>query len=247
MDPKNILKRIWKWISSNWKNPVIIILIIFCMVTCVRSKRMEKRYEGTIEIVSDSITEYKNKIGELYSERKVMIADLDRLENGNKELLSEVNNLKDHPIVVTKVVTNTVIEPIAVHDTVTKEPDGRYSFSISYDDPWCVIRGKSMFDMKEMAGEASFDTIMLPDSLWIDLIDHKGELSFIARSSNPYVKINNLNGAVLSPEKSKAFRDRFDRKWVLSVGVGGTVTWIDDRFRVVPGVQLTFGRKILSF
>ena len=240
-------QRIWKWLTSSWKNPAIIVLCALCLFTYFRYKGMENSYRSQIEIVSDSVTEYKNKIGELYAERAINVADINQLKAGNAELYSEVQNLKDHPIVVTKVVTETVIEPITVHDTVSIEPDGRYSFPISYTDQWCKIRGKSLFDLQTMSGEVTMDTISFYDSLWVDLIDRNGNLSFIARSSNPYVKINNLNGAMLSPEKSKAISKRLEKKWVLSVGVGGTITWFDDKFRIVPGVQLTFGRKLLAF
>ena len=244
---KKILNAIWKWITARWQNLAIVVLLILCMSTCVRYQTMKERYESQIQIVSDSMTEYRNKVGELYAERTINIASIRELKASNTELYEEVKNLKDHPIVVTKVVTETVLQPITVHDTVTIDPEGRYTFPIQYTDDWCMIRGRSSFDADLMMGEAVFDTIAFPDSLWVDLIDKDGTLAFIARSSNPYTRINNLNGAVLSPEKSKALAARFERKWVLSIGCGATATWVDNRFMVVPGLQLTFGRKILSF
>ena len=213
----------------------------------IRYKMAENDHNEKMSIVSESITEYRNKIGELYAERAINIADINQLKAGNAELYSEIQNLKDHPVVITNVVTETVIDPITIHDTVSVDSEGIYSFPISYSDSWCRIKGKSLFDLHTMIGEVTMDTIAFVDSLWVDLIEHKGQLSFIARSSNPYVRINNLNGAVLSPEQSRAFAKRFERKWVLSVGIGGTLTWYDNRFLIVPGVQLTFGRKLLSF
>ena len=56
-----------------------------------------------------------------------------------------------------------------------------------------------------------------------------------------------MNGVVISPEDSQAIKKRFDKPWVLALGVGGTVAVVDGKVAIYPGIQLTFGRKIFAF
>jgi hypothetical protein len=69
----------------------------------------------------------------------------------------------------------------------------------------------------------------------------------IAKSSNPYLQINNMDGYMLSPEKSKMLKKRFNKPWGVMVGVGPSVTIIDNKVQIVPSLQLTVGYKFISF
>ena len=70
------------------------------------------------------MTTYKNKIGELYTERKTDILTIKELRSKNSELYAEVKNLKDNPIVITKVNTKTELKEIEIHDTAYVGTDG---------------------------------------------------------------------------------------------------------------------------
>jgi hypothetical protein len=98
-----------------------------------------------------------------------------------------------------------------------------------------------------MIGESVFDTISFPNNITIDLIEKNKQLSFIAKSDNPYCQINSLNGSVLSPEKSDVLKKRFDKKWAVVAGVGPTLTVVDGKIKLVPGVQITLGYKLFGF
>lgn len=236
-----------KWLLKDWRNLLLVVLAIAAIVLFFKYKRMKNEYDNINITTSDSLTVYKNKIGELYAERATYITDIKTLKKTNSELAQEVKNLKDNPVIVTKIKTETKIKEIIVHDTVTVDSNGVYSFPIKYNDQWCDISGRSSFSMENMIGTAQLDSISFNNNITLDLIEKNKQLAFIAKSDNPYCKINNIDGVVLSPENSKAIAKRFEKKWVVVAGVGPSVTVYDGKVRVFPGIQVTIGRKLFAF
>jgi hypothetical protein len=106
-------------------------------------------------------------------------------------------------------------------------------------DGWSKIKGTE--------GKTVLENISVTEDLTLDLIEKDGSLSIIAKSQNPHVKINNLNGAIVSPEKSKAICRRMDGRWAIVAGAGPSVTAIDGNLKLVPAVNLTIGYKIFGF
>lgn len=252
---KNILKTIFTWIKkaflwmfSDWKNLVIVVSLITLLFLYFNYRSEKKKLENIIVEQTDTLTTYKNKVGELYSEKAAYITDIKNLKQSNSDLYAEVKKLKDNPIVITKIETVTEIKEIYIKDSINVIEPGVYSTGINYNDKWCGIFGETRFDTSKLVSETKFDSIRFYNNITIDLIESKkGNLSFIAKSDNPYCQINNLNGVMLSPEDSKAIRKRYDKKWVLAIGVGPSVTVVDNTVKIYPSAQLTFGRKIFSF
>ena len=244
----SLAKNIFVKIFSDWKNILILTLAAVLLCTYFNYKRVSNDYQDTITEQVDTISSYKNKVGEMYSQIGTYISDIEKLKKINSDLYSEVKNLKDNPIIITKIETVTEIKEIHVTDTLHKYDDFMYKFPFRYSNQYAIISGECDFDMSELIGSASFDKISFPNNITLSLIEsNKGQLSFIAKSDNPYCQINNMNGVVISPEDSKAIKKRFDKPWVLVLGVGGTVTVVDGKVVICPGIQLTFGRKIFAF
>ena len=61
------------------------------------------------------------------------------------------------------------------------------------------------------------------------------------------MQINNIEGCMLSPEDSNVIKNRFDKRWVVVVGAGPSLTVVNGQLKVVPGLQLTLGYKLISF
>lgn len=233
---------------SDWKNILIVILAAVLLCTYFNYKRVSNDYRDTIAEQVDTISSYRNKVGEMYSQIGTHITDIEKLKKINSDLYSEVKKLKDNPIIITKIETVTEIKEIHMTDTLYKYDVSMYKFPFRYSDQYAIISGECNFDTSELTGSASFDKISFPNNITLSLIESKkGQLSFITKSDNPYCQINNMNGVVISPEDSKAIKKRFDKPWTLVLGVGGTVTMVNGKVTVYPGVQLTFGRKIFAF
>ena len=252
---KAILKKMWKWIKSvfkwifsNFKNFFLVILTVLAIVFFFSWKHAEKTAERVQIEAADTLTAYKNKNGELYAQIQGYIVDNRELKELNEELYQEVKNLKDNPIVVTKTEFVIQIDTLEIRDTVYQEAEGIFSSKFRYENQWVTIDGKSMFDLNKMNSTTYINDISLYADMYFDIVEkNKKEFAFIARSSNPYLHINNMSGAIVSPESSKMLKRRFQKPWGIMVGVGGTATIYNGRCIVVPGLQLTLGYQIVRF
>ena len=243
----NTLKNIFVCIFKDWKYVVIVSSLIALVILSFKYRNLKNDFNDMQNTTQDTLTVYKNKVGELYTQQKTYIVEIKDLKKNNSELYEEVKNLKDHPIVVTKIKTEIQFKDKIIRDTVTVDPSGNYTFNMNYKDQWANISGKSTFDISTMIGTAKFDSISFPNMITIDLIEKNNQLSFIAKSDNPYCKINSLNGSILSPETSSAIKKRFDKKWAVVLGVGPTVSVYDNKVVILPGLQVTIGRKLFVF
>ena len=244
----DFIKKTFKWIFSDWKNLVMIAAIIAAIFLYFNYNSIREKYNNVICEYADSVTVYQNKIGELYAQNTAYITDIKNLKESNRELYDEVKSLKDNPIIVTKYETRTEYKEIHVTDKVTVSVEGVYRTNINYKDPYTSISGYSMVNTNNLLGETHFDNISFTNNFTLDLIESKkGNLSFIVKSDNPHCQINTLNGVMLSPEDSKAIKKRYDKAWCVVVGVGPSFTIVNNKFAVLPALQITVGRKILSF
>lgn len=227
---------------------VILSIVSICLYFNLRSTRND--YENVIRHQSDSLADYKNKVGEIYKEIDGYITDINTLKEENAELYTEVKNLKDNPIIVTKVKTEVVIKEKILIDTVELIEGKKdvYKINQSYTDDYISLKMHTIFDYNTLSSVTTLKSVNIPSTFTLNLIESKkGDLSFLVKSNNPYVEINNVNGIMLSPEDSKAIKKRYDKRWCVVVGVGPTFTVVDSKFKVYGGLQITFGYKIFSF
>ena len=252
---KDVFLKILEWIKDfivkMFSDPKLFIIVgltvaLFFLYFNYRSVRDE--LENVVIEQNDTIQSYKNKTGELYSQIGTYITDIEHLKRTNTELYNEVKNLKENPIVITKVETEIVFEEKEIKDTVFVYGNGIYGIGHKYQDPFAYIDMYTDFDLNNITATTNVNSIRFPSTFKLDLIESKkGDLSFIVNTDNPYIEINNVDGVMLSPEDSKAIKKRYDKKWCLVGGVGGSLTIVNNQVKVVPALQLTFGYKIIAF
>jgi hypothetical protein len=244
----NAILSFLKWILSDVKLFIITVLSIVLIFLYFNYRNTRSELENVVIEQQDSITTYKNKNDELYAQIGSYITDIDGLKKSNTELYNEVKYLKDNPIIVTKVKTEIVFQEKEVKDTVFVMGNDMYKIQHTYKDPFAYINMQTDFNVSNCTANTIVNNINFPSTFTLDLIESKkGDLSFIVKSDNPYIQINNVNGVMLSPEDSKSIKKRYDKKWCLVGGVGPTLTFVDGKFKCIPGIQLTFGYKIFAF
>lgn len=241
----------FKWIFSSFKNFIIVLLTILCLVGACSLYRTKKDLERTkIELVEsqDTTIIYKNKTGELYAACETYIADIKELKAANEELYKEWKNLKDHPIVIEKVETVIKIDSVYIKDDVVVDTlSNIYTATFNFTDKYYSIYGATALDISNKAASTSIYNIEIPATFTTDVIDKNNTLYLLTKCDNPYVQINNIEGAIVSPEQSKVFKKRFNRPWGVMIGVGPSITVIDNTVRIYPALQLTVGYKFISF
>ena len=176
------------------------------------------------------------------------VTDVKDLKKQNEELYAEVKSLRDNPLVVTKINTVYQIDTIAIEAPVIFDTaNGNFESKFEYEDEWNSIFGRLNGNVFNNTGVFTLDRLNFNCDITSDIIEKDGNFYFISKSNNPYLTITNTDGYMLSPEKSKALRKRFNRPWGVMLGVGGTLTLYDNNVKFLPGINLTIGYKILSF
>lgn len=247
----DVIVKGFKWIFSSFKNFIIVLLTILCLVGACSLYRTKKDLERTkIELVEsqDTTMIYKNKAGELYAACETYIADIKELKTANEELYKEWKNLKDHPIIIEKVKTVIKIDSVYIKDNVVVDTlSNIYTATFNFTDKYYSIHGATALDISNKAANTSIYNIEIPATFTTDVIDKNNTLYLLTKCDNPYVQINNIEGAIVSPEQSKVFKKRFNRPWGVMIGVGPSITVIDNTVKVYPSLQLTIGYKFIRF
>ena len=101
------IKNIFVWIFKDWKHTVIVSSLIALVILSFKYKNLKNDFNDIQNTAKDTLTVYKNKVSELYSQQKAYITEINDLKKSNSELYTEVKNLEDNPVVVTKVHTIT--------------------------------------------------------------------------------------------------------------------------------------------
>lgn len=246
----NILLKIFKWMFSKVERIIIVMLIIITIVLLFKYSSIQHKYDNlTIDYINsqDSVLVYKNKSGELYSMVQGYVTDNKTLKEKNEELYKEVKNLKDNPVVVTKTDIIYKIDTLQMKTDTVYIDSTNYVSYFSYNDEWCNITGHNILNIESCTNKTILDSLNMQSSLYVDLIEKDKQLMFIAKVNNPYLQINNIEGAMVSPEKSKVLKKRFNKPWGIMIGVGPSVTVTNNTVKVYPAIQLTLGYQIISF
>lgn len=247
----SLLKSVFKWIFSNIKNLLIVVLVIFLLVVSCDTYITKKELAKTkIELVeaNDSTFIYKNKVGELYTARETYIADINQLKQTNEDLYEKYKNLKDHPIVIEKIKTIVKIDSIQVKDSLIADPvQNTYTANFKYNDKWCNISGSTLFNFPLNTANTSIYNILFPATFTTNVIEKDKKLYFLTNCDNPHVQINNIEGAIVSPQQSKVLKNYFNRPWGIMAGIGVSTLVIDNTIKIYPALQITVGYKFISF
>ena len=244
-----VIKKVFVWLFKDWKNIAVVALLIGGLIAYCNYRVYKYKYDNAIIEHNDSTTVYKNKIGELYAERETYITDIRNLKKSNSELYAEVQHLKDNPIIITKYKTVTVIKDTTITNNVIVLKDSTFRADFAMKNQWYDVSGFSTINTADLSGSTTFNSLAFYNNFTLDLIEGKktDKLSFIVKSDNPYCQINSLDGVVLSPEKVKSIKQRYDEKWVVVAGIGPSFTIVDNKFTILPAVQITVGYKLLGF
>lgn len=249
---KNLFEIISKFTFKDW---LIVVLSVIILALYASFKHARAQADNVEYIYRDSIYKYKNKVDEDYAAINLYVQKISELKGRNDELRSEIKNLKDNPFVVTNVVTNTIIKDVPTKsDSITqhtdtagtavwntlhwsaREPAGHYSLKGSTD----VMSDFSAFSTR--IGEIS-----VPAKFTFDIVEGKkdGQLRFIAKSSNPYVIVQDMDGVVLDPSKIKTLKKSFPQKRFHIGPSFGYYLTSDMKLRPALGLGISY--SIISF
>lgn len=212
---KIIFEQLKKLSFKDWLIIIMSFMLLSLFITC---RHYLNKMNERIIVANDSITVYKNKLDSEYVAKNIYIQTANQLKKTNQELYEEIKNLKDNPVVVTKVVTQTIIKEIpAKSDSTVEHKDSanvvwkKLYWSAQHPDNFYSLNGNTDVKSDFSTFQTTISNISVPAKITFDIIENKKEkqLMFIGRSDNPYVNITNVNGVVLDPTKSKVLKSYF--------------------------------------
>ena len=239
---KNILSCIFK--KLTFKDWLIIILAITTIFFYFDYKHYYNKSKiSTVIYNTDSLTEYKNKLKELYVSKDIYVQNISDLKKQNNELSEEIKRLKDNPIVVTKTQLKIQLDTlIAKSDTIIKQ-DSIYNFN------WSLTESNNYYSLngitKVKNDFSSFTTyvnnISLQAKLTLDMIESDNQIKIIGKTDNPYITISNMDAVVFDPTKSNVLKKYYkQKKWNVGPMVGYGLT-SDLQFRPFIGIGISYG------
>ena len=243
--------KFFAWLLKDWKQFMIFVLITIIIFLLMRVNHISNEYYNYQQRAVDTLSVYQNKVGELYAANDTYIMDIKELKKSNTELYEEVKKLKDNPIIVTKTEFVYKVDSVKMNsDTVYVYVDGNdtiFKNEFSKKDSWMDITGTTLFSLNNKQFSTTLNNVTFNSNITTNLVERDNKLYFISKSSNPYMQINNIEGCMLSPEDSKIIKKRFDKRWAVVAGAGPNIAVVNGQLKMVPGLQLTLGYKLISF
>lgn len=206
-----------KDILNKLSKPLLIGLVVFFAYQwlSVSHKRNQEHKIATnnIEALQSQITTFKNKNGQLVSEKKALVLTNDQLKYINDSLESDIGKLKKLKAKITiKTVTKFDTIEIPVHITDGANCDSCY-FTFHKSTKYYDISG--YYKKQLYLNSPSFENNI---TIGLGSTRHKlfgpSELVVRAANSNPYSKTTELNAYTIKYKKKW-----YEKPWVY-IGLG---------------------------
>ena len=178
----------------------IIIVLLFALSISVRSCQENKQlYGNNVTALTDSVSYYKAKNGELVASKSLLEGDMSLLEKTNSELANELNSMKvKNPEQVVKIVTEYIKTPsdtVWVIDSTNVNITKQFNFT----DDYRSLVGDVYLKNNMLGLNISKDEVYANYTLAIK--DNKAYIT----TNNPYIKISDIQGITIPTPKTKHF------------------------------------------
>lgn len=210
-----------EFLKKNWKDMLLIILVIlaisFIMSTSCTKQKLDIA-ENNISALTDTLSVYKLKNGELLYEKQGYIAEKEQLstfigvqESEIKELekklgsaVSTIVKLKQE----VKVDTIKLVDSVYVYDDEIRN-------DFSFLDNWLSLSGTTIYK------DYKFSTTLNNLSMDVPLkVGTTKDNTWFVTTDNPYVIFSSIEGASIEKVKPKRFSLSIHAGLGLSYGYG---------------------------
>lgn len=193
----------------------LVASIVFGVTQCDRKqywKKQEQKQRNNIEALNDSVTTYKNKVGELVYQKQLYQTDIEQLETLNDSLYEEVQKEKDKVNQIS-IVTAAISEDTMRADSVERVTvgDRRWQFNwqaSQFGEGWSrILQGHAFVRVDSFAIPYNFDLFITRNQLNTQIItgikEENGRKKIFVKSPYPNIKFINIQGAILDEKVSK--------------------------------------------
>ena len=243
----NILCKIFGWIKSRPKETAIIALSVLLTCSIISNETARRRYGRSITDISDTVSVYRTRNGELRKSAESYVVSLAELKRLNSDLYDEVRNLRAKPLVVTKTEYVTEIDTLYIKSDSVRVEGGAAEFGWSHSDRWTSVSGVSSWNPADSSGVTRIDRLSTRIPLRLSVVENgDGGLDIVAGSDCPYADVRAISGAVVSPEKIKAVSARRPR-WGVSATAGYGAAVMNGQVRLAPYAGIGISYNLITF
>ena len=206
-------KEIWK--KLTFKDLLLILLLLFSIGTFIAMRHYKSKAEKQQAEFVDTLSVYKNKLGEEYKARQISMLTIKQLKAREDSLSAELKNLKDHPIVITKIKTKVEIKEVYIKSDSIVDKDSINTLYWSQTQPngYFSIAGNTQVKKDFSWFSTKLQSLELDAMMTMDVIEQDNNtIKVLARSSNPYIKVNDVQGVLIDPTTSEVIKKCFPKK-----------------------------------
>ena len=190
-----------------------ILLGFLCASVCINinkcnnNNRLKDELEHNRMVMTDSVRTLKLKNGEQASTINSYILKKNELEKYIDANLQKIKELEDKlgskTAYITNIKTVTLYDSIVCRDTVLVK-DNKLTYNISYKDDWLSLNGSS--NIQNNKATTVFDSISVNTPLQVGITE---DYQIWVTSKNPYLHIDDIEGAVISGSKFNKKKKHF--------------------------------------
>lgn len=174
---------------------VVFILSIVCVRQCSNNADIKEQMQHNIEALTDSVKHYRTVSGDIAAEKAILIGDIDLLKQTNNSLYSKVKELGIKKPDQVVYITNEIIRE--KRDTAWKVLTPEMSKTFDFSDKWRDLAGNVTLKDSILGLSINKDIVRMDYTMGI-----KDGRVYIS-SSNPYVKLNEIQGITIPKTKQK--------------------------------------------
>ena len=235
-----VIDQLWDKLKTHIIYISIILVLIFVMNAAVnRCSSVSNEYKHNLEALNDTIKYYQDANGNLVATKLAFESDIETLKLLNRGLYDQIDSLKlKHGNVAQIIQVGGEIENpakdtayVIKHDTISKG----FSKEFNFNDQYRVLEGNVDYRNDSLGVNINKDIIYFDYTIAMD----KDARMYI-KSTNPYVKYNELTGFTVPVQKRQK----------TTLVIGPSVTWGYDfnskKTGVTLGVSATWGLNLLK-
>lgn len=211
-----------EFLKKYWKDMLLIILVIlttsFIMSTSCTKQKLDVA-ENNISALTDTISTYKLKNGELLYEKQGYIAEKEQLSTFISVQESEIKELEKKlssaVSTIAKLNQEVKVDTLKLIDSVYIYDGDEMRNDFSFSDNWLSLSGTTIYK------DYKFSTTLNNLSMDVPLkIGTTKDNSWFVTTENPYVSFSSIEGASIEKAKPKRFSLSIHAGVGLSYGYG---------------------------
>jgi len=204
---------------------IVAILCILLFRQCDSNLDLKSQLSiqnSNLDALKDSVRLQKNRAGEDTYVIKTLLSDKKSLEKLNKDLKEELDKQKGKVVFIDRIITKTKVDTHYVKNYISYYGNNKFSLDWKYDSTFSVnnyrkFSGNSFFTVdtvnnKILPGSTRINEDEFGFSLVTGLREKGKSLEIFVTPKYPGMKITELEGAVIDPDKSKVLKNMFPNK-----------------------------------